>query len=51
MEEIKIDGQTFDEWATELFRYELCAECGKDAEDHEARVILGNWFARCKTQS
>ncbi len=37
-----------DEWLRNLFEMELCAECGGDAEDHDAVGLNGNWFARCK---
>jgi len=45
---VMIDGQTFEQWASELFAYELCEECGRDAEDHEPWIVLGHWFAYCK---
>lgn len=43
-----IDGQTFTEWATELFEFEFCAECHGDVADHEPQIVLGHWFAQCK---
>lgn len=49
LEELELDGQTFAEWAAELFEFELCEECGGDAEDHEARIVMGHWFAKCKS--
>lgn len=39
------------EWLKEQFEYEYCAECGGDAEDHDAIPFLGNWFARCKKEN
>ena len=39
-----------DVWLKEQFEYEYCAECGGDAEDHDAVPLLGNWFARCKKE-
>ena len=42
------DGQTWDEWAAELFEWEFCNECGGDVEDHDPLVFMGNWFAKCK---
>lgn len=45
---IRQDGQAPDEWLKELFEYEVCAECGWDADHHI--VILspvGNFFAMC----
>lgn len=48
-QDVKIDGQTFEEFANELFEYEYCADCGGDVEDHEGWIVLGHWFAHCKT--
>lgn len=31
-----------------LFEFEYCAECGGDADDHNAVPFLGNWFAKCR---
>ena len=45
-----IDGQTWEEWAAELFEYEACAECGGTEADHVPAVVLGHWFAYCVTQ-
>jgi hypothetical protein len=44
-----IDGQSFAEWAAELFEFELCHECGRDVADHAPAVVLGHWFALCTT--
>jgi len=44
----KLHGQTFEQWAKELFEFEYCYECGGDHYDHEPNTLLGNWFARCK---
>lgn len=41
------DGQTWDEWAAELFYWEYCCECGGDVEDHKPWVVMDNWFAHC----
>lgn len=38
------------EWLEALFEFELCEECGGDAEDHDAVPLLGNWFARCRAE-
>lgn len=35
-------------WLQELFAGEYCAECGGDAEHHEACESPMGWFARCK---
>ncbi len=40
-----------DEWLRRLFEYEYCPECGGDAEDHEVCLVLGNYFARCKSST
>ena len=45
---IRIDGQTWWQWATELFEFEYCAECGKGIRSHEPRIFVGHWFAKCK---
>jgi len=37
------------EWMRRLFSDEYCAECNGDEEDHDAIIVMGNWFARCKT--
>lgn len=42
-----IDGQTWAEWATDLFEFEYCAECGGDVDAHVPLVIMGHWFAQC----
>ena len=47
--EIKLDGMTAKEWATELFQFSYCEECGKDKEDHDIIPFLGHWFARCRS--
>lgn len=44
----RIDGQTWEEWATELFKYQYCDECGGDVPEHEAQVLPYGFFARCK---
>lgn len=45
--ERSIRGQTFEQFAAELFEFEYCSECGGDAEDHEPWIVVGNWFAHC----
>lgn len=40
-------GRTAEEDAREFFEFELCGECGRDAEDHTPILLLGNWFFRC----
>jgi hypothetical protein len=40
--------QTAQQFLSELFEYEYCAECGGDADDHDAIIVMGNWFARCR---
>lgn len=46
--QIVLDGQTFEEFARELFECEYCLECGGDVEDHEPWIVNGHWFAHCK---
>lgn len=46
--EITLNDETADEWATRQFETEYCAECGKDKEDHDIEIFMGNWFARCQ---
>ena len=41
-------GQSFEEWAKQLFEFEYCADCGGDWYDHKPNILLDNWFARCK---
>ena len=42
-------GTTWKEFATLLFEFEYCAECGGDVQDHEPCIgPFGLWFARCK---
>ena len=47
---IKIDGETWYQWAQRMFEFENCAECGKGVRGHLPCVLLGHWFARCKVQ-
>lgn len=44
-------GRTASQFLAELFETERCAECGGDVADHTPEMVLGNWFARCKTAS
>jgi len=44
----KINGQTADEWASQLFEFDNCNECHKGKENHDIIEFMGNWFARCK---
>lgn len=44
---LRLHGLTFEEWATDLFEYEYCSDCGGDTKDHLPGVMLGNWFAIC----
>ena len=49
-------GRTGEEFIKELFEYEYCSECKRDAEDHTAVPLVfgdGNfchWFARCNKE-
>lgn len=45
----KIDGETWYQWASRLFEYQNCPECGKGVRDHLPRVLMGKWFALCKS--
>jgi hypothetical protein len=49
LHELSLHGETWAEWAAREFEFELCHECGGDADNHEPWVILGNWFAHCLT--
>lgn len=51
------DGQTWYQWASELFRFENCHECGKGVKGHEPAgfrfeegcpVVF--FFAKCKEE-
>lgn len=44
-----VDGLTADEWAEMLFDSEYCGCCSGDVEDHDYILLLGHWFARCKS--
>jgi len=44
-----IDGVTAEEWGKELFEIEYCGECGKDWDEHDYYLVLGHWFAKCRT--
>jgi hypothetical protein len=46
---VKINGETFYQWARRLFEFEYCAECGKGVRNHLPAVFMGNWFAMCKS--
>jgi hypothetical protein len=48
MRPMKLHGQTWYQWASDLFRYENCAECHKGVRGHEPAILMGNWFAHCK---
>ncbi len=42
-------GRTAEEFMAELFEYELCDECGGDADEHDICMgPFGLWFARCR---
>lgn len=42
------DGQSAADWLEDMFEFELCAECGGDACDHEVDLdILGLFHATC----
>ena len=43
----KLHDQTAEEWAEELFKYQVCDSCGHDKEMHDIIPLDGNWFARC----
>lgn len=45
------EGQTAAQWAEELFEFELCNECHGDVADHDYVLVMGHWFARCKTSA
>lgn len=43
-------GQTWAQWVEEFFEYETCLQCGGDADDHDAWIVVGYWFAHCRTE-
>ncbi len=46
---VRLNGQTWYQWARELFEYEYCGECGKGVRGHLSAITpLGTWFAFCK---
>lgn len=43
-----IDGQTAEQFLTELFEFQLCEECAGDAADHTASLdMFDKWHAWC----
>lgn len=46
---IKEGELTPEEFLYDLFYFEDCHNCGRGADNHEAILVLGNFFARCKT--
>ena len=36
-----------EQWLKEQFQFHFCDECNRDADDHTAVPVNGNWFARC----
>jgi hypothetical protein len=44
----RINGQTFKQFARELFEFNYCEECGGDERDHLPAEAMGGWFAYCK---
>ena len=36
-----------EQWLEDMFEFENCEECGKDAMYHTAVPFFGNWFASC----
>lgn len=44
---VDAQGITWDQFITELFAEEYCAECGGDSQHHEPAIFMGNWFAHC----
>lgn len=45
---MKINGETWYQWARRHFEFENCSECGKGVRGHMPAIVLGNWFALCK---
>ena len=45
----KINGQTWYQRARQMFEFENCAECGRGVRGHLPAIVLGNWFAFCKS--
>lgn len=40
---------TAQEFLSELFEFELCTECGRDADEHSSSLdMFGNWHAWCR---
>lgn len=51
-DEMILNGQTFEEWAEEQFRYDPCLDCGGRAEDHTPGILGGkSWYAVCRPKA
>ncbi len=40
--------ETAEEFLEQLFEFEYCDECDGDVQDHDAVIVMGNWFAMCR---
>ena len=45
-----LNGQTWYQWARELFEFANCGECGRGVRGHLPAIVMGNWFALCKPE-
>lgn len=48
---VDADGLTAEQWAEILFEFEDCEECGGGINDHDYILLMGHWFAKCKTRN
>ena len=49
LKKLKIDGLTWYQWASKLFEFENCTECGNGIRGHIPSITpFGQWFAYCK---
>lgn len=46
--DVDASGLTPEEFLEQMFEFEYCSECGRDAPDHTAVIgPMGQWFAYC----
>lgn len=45
--ELRLDGETGEEWLDRMFETDMCGECGQDKEWHKPIIVMGHWFSHC----
>lgn len=46
--DMRIDGQSWYQWARGMFSRENCGECRRGVRGHQPAMVMGQWFAICK---